>query len=68
MENLKSINFPCVMLEKIEGAHVTVKSLTKFILVNSQADIDKKAKFFINPVICHYYAIVNEAKRIASLI
>ena len=68
MNNLKSINYPCVMLEKIEGEHITVKSLTKFMVVKSQQDIDKNAKFFNQPVICHYYDIVDEALRLTNLI
>ena len=65
---MTSINFPCIMLEKVTGEHITVKSLTKFTIVRSQKEIDQRKQFFINPTICHYYEIVNEAKRIENLL
>ncbi len=68
MNKPTSINFPCVMLEKIQGEHITVKSLTKFTIVNSQDEINQRSRFFNEPVICHYYSIVNEAKRINKMV
>lgn len=67
MNKLNSINFPCVMLEKVEGEIFSEKHLTKFVLVHSQKEIDEKAKFFNHPVLCHYYNVVNEAIRISNL-
>lgn len=65
---LQSINFPCVMLEHRHNEHITIKSLNKFTIVNSQEEINERSKFFNHPVICHYYEIVNEAQRINNLV
>jgi hypothetical protein len=58
------------MLEKKDtiGTHVTIDSLTNnFALIKNQTDLNKMAKEFKEPVLCHYYAVVNKAIEYSSL-
>lgn len=66
---MKSLNFPCVMLEKENTIGVSVSEETlmnKFSLIISQKDLDEKVTHFKEPVLCHYYSVVNEAIRITK--
>jgi hypothetical protein len=73
MENVKSapINYPCVMFEKKDtiGISLTEKDLMKkFALINNVDEYFTKKASFENPVICHYYSVINEALRINKML
>lgn len=64
------LNFPCVMFEKIDtiGIHLTENNLLKkFTFIKNESDFNKMKLQFSEPVISHYYAVVNKAKEIEKL-
>jgi hypothetical protein len=67
-KKLTSINFPCVILERQKNKHFTINDLRIFSIVRNQKEIDHKKEYFRDPVICHYYAIVNEALRLEQIL
>lgn len=65
------INYPCVMLDKADtiGLSITEKNLlNKFSLIENEADFYEKSPFLNEPVICHYYSVVNEAIRLTKIV
>ena len=56
------------MMENQPNTHFTIKDLKKFAVIRSQHEIDTRKEYFKNPVLCHYYEVVNEALRLEKLI
>jgi hypothetical protein len=67
-KELKSINFPCIMLERNDNVSFGIEHLTKFAICRSNAEIKDRAECFKNPVLCYYYTVVNEALRLEKLL
>ena len=60
----KTINFPCVMLEKANTNDTFEKQFNQFSIIRNEKQLNERAKMFNEPVICHDYSVINEALRI----
>ena len=62
------INYPCVMLEKNEHLGV-INSIenTKFTILYNYKDYSENLKLYNDPIIIHYYSVINEAVKLSGL-
>jgi hypothetical protein len=69
------INYPCLLLERKDyinelTKNVNVVNLIKnkpFVILMREEDFNKKIKDFEEPIICHYYSVINEAVEFLNL-
>jgi len=52
------------MLEKANTNDTFEKQFNKFSIIRNEKQLNERAKMFNEPVICHYYSVINEALRI----